>query len=66
MNPISDEIKNAVDGAAIAAGQACRETDPAIALCTDVERLPAARIDRITANRGQGFAEPVDLILVGR
>ena len=64
MNPISDEITNAVDGAAIAAGQACRETDPAIALSADVERLPVARIDRITANRGQGF--PVDLILVGR
>lgn len=66
MNPISDEITNAVDGAAIAADQACRETDPAIALRADVERLPAARIDRIPANRGQGFAEPVDLILVGR
>jgi hypothetical protein len=64
MNPISDETTNAVDGAAIAADRACRETDPAIGLCADVERLPAARIDRIAANRGKGF--PVDLILVGR
>lgn len=64
MNPTCDEITNAVDGVAIAADQACRETDPAIGLCADVERLPAARIDRIAANRGKGF--PVDLILVGR
>ena len=61
---IGDAITNAVDGAAIAADQGRRETDPAIDLCADVERLPPARIDRIAANRGKGF--PVDLILVGR
>lgn len=54
---IGDAVTNAVDGAAIAA-------DQAIDLCADVGRLPAARIDRIAANRGKGF--PVDLILVGR
>jgi len=50
-----DEITNAVDGAAIAAGQACRETAPAIGFCADVERLPAAYIDRIPTHRGKGF-----------
>lgn len=64
LRAIGDAITNAVDGAAIAADQARRETDLAIDLCADVERLPAARIDRIAANRGKGF--PVDLILVGR
>ena len=55
MNPISDEITNAVDGAAIAAGQPCRETDPAIDFCADVERPPAAHIDRIFIHRGKSF-----------
>jgi hypothetical protein len=55
MNPISDEITNAVDGAAIAAGQARREIDPAIAFRADVERLPAAHIDRIFIHRGKSF-----------
>lgn len=51
----SNKIANAVDGAAIAADQPGRETGLAIGFVADVERLPAARIDRIPTHRGKDF-----------
>lgn len=44
---VGEEILAAVEGSAIAADQAYRETDLAVDICEDVARLPAASIDRI-------------------
>ena len=46
---ISEEIVQAVPGAAVAADQPYRETDLAIDYCEDVARLPRESVDRIVA-----------------